>query len=86
MEFPATELGLLLMMTWSYRTLYNVDDGLFYITEYYEEDGKRFGYIPDGVQPIGDTKEELKECLERMLACFDQPTVLHDSKEDSDGD
>ena len=67
------------MTTWSYRTLYNEDDKMFYITEAYfdEPGGEVIGYISDGVQPVGETKEELKECLERMLECFDKPTITH---------
>ena len=67
------------MMSWTYRTLYNEDDEMFYITEaYYDNpDDKLYGYIADGVQPVGETKAELKECLERMLECFDKPTITH---------
>jgi hypothetical protein len=67
------------MMTWSYRTLYNEDDRMFYITEAYfdKPGGEVTGYISDGVQPVGETKEELLECLRMMLDCFDKPTIQH---------
>ena len=76
------------MMSWNYRVLFNKDDGLYYITEAYYDSpgGEAQGYIAAGVQPIGDTKDELRWCLEEMLEAFKRPTLEHEEETDEQQD
>ena len=75
------------MMSWNYRILANKVDKLYYITEAYYDDAQVTvrGYVAEGVQPAGETLDELRWCLEEMLEAFNRPILEH-TEEDEDGD
>lgn len=66
------------MMTWNHRVLFNEPDGMWYITEAFYDDGDDVdGYVAEGVQPVGETREELLESVCRMLGAFEKPDITH---------
>jgi hypothetical protein len=67
------------MSTFNYRTLRKQDDlGSFYFEVhevYYNPDGTVSLWTINPKVAFGSTKEELKESLERMLACLEAPLL-----------
>jgi len=78
------------MMTWNHRVikyetrnLFGDPDVGYAIHEvFYDNDGQVRGMTSDAVKPWGDTKEELREELLRMLAALDKPDIDLDEKDD----
>jgi hypothetical protein len=78
------------MMTWNHRVikyetrnLFGDPDVGYAIHEvFYNNDGEIRGMTSDAVKPWGDTKEELREELLRMLAALDKPDIDLDEKDD----
>ena len=78
------------MMTWNHRVvkyetrnLFGDPDVGYAIHEvFYNNDGEIRGMTADAVRPWGDTKEELREELLRMLAALDRPDVDLDENDD----
>lgn len=77
-------------MTWNHRVikyktrnLFGDPDVGYAIHEvFYNNDGEIRGMTSDAVKPWGDTKEELREELLRMLAALDKPDIDLDEKDD----
>lgn len=77
-------------MTWNHRVikyetrnLFGDPDVGYAIHEvFYNNDGEICGMTSDAVKPWGDTKEELREELLRMLAALDKPDIDLDEKDD----
>ena len=67
------------MSTFNYRTLRKTDDlGNFYFEVhevYYNPDRTSLSWTVNPQTAFGSTKEELKESLERMLACLEAPLL-----------
>jgi hypothetical protein len=67
-------------MTWNHRvfiTHTEYGDWLDIRETYYNEEGNVEGWTMDAIAPGGETIEELRNELQRMLACLDKP-VLED--------
>jgi len=75
-------------MTWNHRVikyetrnLFGDPDFGYAIHEvFYDNDGNVRGMTADAIKPWGDTKEELRAELERMLAALDKPDLDLDEK------
>lgn len=66
------------MMTWNHRVMRGVAYGetFFSIREvFYDDDGTVQNWTADPIDPYGETLDELKTCLEQMLAACDQPVL-----------
>lgn len=71
------------MTTWNHRVVrrvYRHDDGTtsesFMVHEvYYDEDGRPTSCTADGVEPYGETLEELVDDLERFRRAAELPTL-----------
>ena len=62
-------------MSWNHRVMKSKDgdDDYYQIHEvYYDKDGKVDGYTDRGTSPCGNSLQELKEDLERMLKSLDK--------------
>ena len=64
-------------MTWNHRVVkFSEDEDYFAICEmYYDEDGNPWAHTEDGVRVSGNSVEELRETLQRMLDCLDKPVL-----------
>jgi hypothetical protein len=61
-------------MSWNYRIV--LKDDFYEIHEvYYDKYGNKQSVSVDPISPSGETKEELKEGLEKMLEAFDLPIL-----------
>ncbi len=45
---------------------------------YYDDSGKVEGYTDDAVSPFGETEEELRRDIERMMRAFQHPVLDYD--------
>ena len=54
---------------------YDRGSGQFGIFEFYTDSNGKTGWTKVPVEPWGDTKEALREDLEKMLRAFDEPVV-----------
>ena len=65
-------------MTWNHRVVM-VEHPLetyYEIREvYYNEHGEITGFTQDGIAPMGETVDELRSELGRMLTCLDKPIL-----------
>lgn len=61
-------------MTWNHRVMRQGDSN-YIIVEAYYTDGVADSFA-EGITPYGETKEELRACLERMLKALDKPTLI----------
>ncbi len=66
--------------TWNYRVMkreltgeFGYTDIEYTIHEVHYTDGKAVGYSTDPMYPMGDTPEELREDLKRMLMALERP-------------
>lgn len=76
-------------MSWNYRIMkhdINAKEGLVEFPPYYEihevhydEAGKPNGFTENSVSPIGDSTEELKASIHKMLEAFDKPVLDYDN-------
>lgn len=65
-------------MSWNHRVLFNEDDGMWYITEaYYSGSDEVDGYVAEGVQPVGETRDGLLQSVLHMLGAFEKPDLTH---------
>lgn len=65
-------------MTWNHRVVKFTENGedWYAVCEvYYNDDGTIYAHTQDGIRVTGESVEELKETLERMLRCVDQKVV-----------
>jgi len=65
-------------MTWNHRVVKfteDSDDWYAVCEVYYNEDGTIYAHTQDGIRVSGESVEDLKETLERMLRCLDQGIV-----------
>jgi hypothetical protein len=61
-------------MTWNHRV--RLRNGWFEIVEaYYDADGKLEMQTVDAVSPGGETVDELRDELNRMLRALDEPVI-----------
>jgi hypothetical protein len=65
------------MNTWNHRVVkFKNDEGDWYaICEVYYEDGKVYAHTSEGVGVSGESIEELRETLRRMLDCLDKEVL-----------
>ena len=67
-------------MTWNHKVIRKQDGRGEYYYEihevYYEKDG--LSWISAPRTPLGDTLDDLKEILERMLKACDKPVMVED--------
>lgn len=61
--------------TWRYRVGYYRGSGWFGIFEFYTDGNGKEGWTKAPVEPWGETKEDLRKDLERMLKAFDEPVI-----------
>lgn len=66
------------MGTWNYRILKETqqDEEFFTIRDVYYKDDKAYGYGDIPAYPIGDTQDELKQSVEKMLLAFEKPVLI----------
>jgi hypothetical protein len=62
-------------MSWNYRVVKS---------EVYYEDGKVDGWTEDAIAPGGETVDELREELQRMISCLDKPVLDEAELEDTE--
>ncbi len=68
-------------MSWNHRVMRfsNDSEEWFGVHEvYYHEDGRLRGYTTEAVNVMGETVEELRAILERMLASLNKPILTAD--------
>ena len=75
------------MSHWNHRVMRRVypnDEVMYQIYEvFYNADGSIWGFTNDPVDPCGETVEEVRESLERMLRALDRPVLdWHDQSTD----
>lgn len=61
-------------MTWNHRVV-EFEDGWLEIAECYYENDTLMGHTASGVSVRGSSIPELRETLERMLKCLDEPII-----------
>jgi hypothetical protein len=62
------------MTTWNHRV--RLRNGWFEIVEaYYDDAGKLEGQTVDAIAPGGETVDELRDELNRMLRALDEPVI-----------
>lgn len=73
-------------MSWNYRVAEETHGGVkvYTIREFYYI-GDKTGWTATDIAPYGETPEELKTDLERMLQAFDLPVVNIDEVEGDNG-
>ena len=66
--------------TWNYRVIkkelsgeFGYTDTLYAIHEVHYKDGKAVAYSSEPINPMGETPEELREDLKRMLMALERP-------------
>jgi hypothetical protein len=69
------------MSYWNHRVVkkhYPETDETFYTIHeaHYNDNGDLYGYTEGGVDPCGESIEELRETLNRMLRALDQPVLV----------
>ena len=72
------------MAHWNHRVIQRIvgDEVEFGIHEvYYNDDGDVEGYTEQPVRVYGETLDELRETLERMLRCLDHPVIVDSDAE-----
>ena len=70
-------------MTWNYRVISHPALGLprdkaeriFRIHEVFSDETGIIGYSAEGIEPYGETKEELNTDLSRMAQAFEKPVL-----------
>ena len=70
-------------MTWNYRIIshpvwhFEMDEGarVYRIHEVYIDDGEIVGFTEKGMEPFGETINELREDFECMQAAFTKPVL-----------
>jgi hypothetical protein len=71
---------------WNHRVVRQIRDGeTFYgIHEvfYGLPDESDAGWTEDPISPVGETVEELRETLERMMRALDKPVILDDDEKE----
>ena len=70
-------------MEWNHRVMKSKDgdDDYYQIHEvYYDKEGKVDGYTARGTSPCGNSLQELKEDLERMLNCLNKEVLDYEDK------
>ena len=70
-------------MGWNHRVMKSKDgdDDYYQIHEvYYDKEGKVDGYTARGTSPCGNSLQELKEDLERMLKSLDKEVLIYESE------
>jgi hypothetical protein len=80
------------MMTWNHRVvkyktrnLFGDPDVGYAIHEvFYDNDGNVQGMTANAVSPWGDTKDELRLELLRMIEALEKPDLDYDDKEEAD--
>ena len=69
------------MSTWNHRVVafdqseHNLPTWLAICEVYYDEEGTPHSHTAGGVSVDGESIEELRTTLERMLACLDKPVI-----------
>ena len=77
-KIKQTKIPVTLEMSWNHRVMKSKDgDDYFYqIHEVnYDKEGKVDGYTARGTSPCGNSLQELKEDLERMLKSLDKEVL-----------
>lgn len=69
------------MSYWNYRVVKkhypDTDETCFTIHEaHYNDNGELYAYTESGVDPCGESIEELRELLNRMLRALDNPVLV----------
>ena len=59
-------------MTWNYRVR-NVNGNYGIYEVYYDKNGKPNAWSQDPMEPYGESLEELKDDLKRMMTAFEKP-------------
>jgi hypothetical protein len=70
-------------MGWNHRVMKHKDreDDFFTIHEvYYDKEGKVYGYTTKGSSAGGNSLQELREDLERMLKSLDKEVLIYESE------
>ena len=74
-------------MTWNHRIMRHTDspDGEPYYAlheVFYDEEGGKPGWTKDPVNILGESPDEIRETLERMLRALDKPVMDYESGEE----
>lgn len=62
---------------WNHRVVFHPDHKFYAVHEVFYKNGEAWGYTVDGDTPMGETVEELKEDLQRMLKCLEKPVLTY---------
>ena len=70
-------------MTWNYRIIshpawhFEMDEGArtYQIHEVYTDEGKIIGFTEKGIEPFGETMNELRQDFEHMQLAFTKPVL-----------
>ena len=70
-------------MTWNYRIISHPHPGFdenermrtYQIHEVYIDDGKIIGFTEKGIEPFGESMDELRQDFEHMKAAFTKPVL-----------
>ena len=70
-------------MTWNYRIIShppygvagNKGDRTYQIHEVYTDEGKIIGFTEKGIEPFGETMNELRQAFEHMQLAFTKPVL-----------
>jgi hypothetical protein len=70
------------MSYWNHRVVKKhypeTDETFFTIHEsHYNDNGDLYGYTESGVDPCGESIEDLRDILNRMLRALDKPVLVH---------
>jgi len=76
-------------MTWNYRIISHPPYGVvgnegertYQIHEVYIDDGKIIGFTEKGMQPFGESMDELRQDFEYMQAAFTKPVLRFEDLE-----
>lgn len=65
---------------WNYRVVLHKKDHTFEIHEAYYEDGEKEPHMisTNGMSPHGETFDELKSDLEKMVNALDKPILIYE--------
>lgn len=78
-------------MSWNHRVMRRThsfkSDGKEYSEDcyeihevYYDDNDNIEGFTEDAIAPCGETIEELREELQRMLDCLDEPLLIYEDE------
>ena len=62
-------------MSWNYRIVKNGKKGYYIKEVYYNEDNGKIEAFSEITEPYGETIDDLKKDLEKMVKAFEKPVI-----------